>query len=283
MIIFKEVKALKNYISGLKQPGKTIGFVPTMGALHNGHLSLIKESNEKCTTTVCSIFVNPTQFNDPGDFEKYPVTIENDILQLEKNKAVILFLPSVKEIYPNGLTSSVHYDIGYLEDILEGYYRPGHFQGVCQVVHELLKIVEPDILFLGRKDYQQCMVIKKLMELYNIPAKLQIGNTLREQGGLAMSSRNQRLLPEDRIKAQAIYKALCYIKENIYTTAVAILQEQAAQVILQAGFAKIDYVEIRDANTLLPVNDVNAGAPLIALVAAFINGVRLIDNMVVTE
>jgi pantoate--beta-alanine ligase len=281
MILFKQVKPLKKYIAGLKNQGKTIGFIPTMGALHKGHLSLIRESRQQCSVTVCSIFVNPTQFNDPKDFEKYPVTIENDILLLEQGGADILFLPSVAEMYPDGLTSPVHYELGYLENILEGFYRPGHFQGVCQVVHRLLDVVEPGTLFLGRKDYQQCMVIKKLIELYNIPTMLQIGNTLREADGLAMSSRNLRLLPEDRKKATAIYGALNYIKTEMYAKSIEELKQLATHIIMEAGFSKIDYVEIGDAGTLLPVNQANSGTKLVALVAAFLNNVRLIDNMII--
>ena len=130
------------------------------GALHSGHISLIGESKLHCDITICSIFVNPTQFNDPADFEKYPVTIENDIYQLHKTGTDILFLPSVAEIYPNGLDNGPHYELGFLESILEGYYRPGHFQGVCRVMHRLLTICQPDELYMGQKDYQQCMVVK---------------------------------------------------------------------------------------------------------------------------
>ncbi len=283
MILFKRTKDLTNYVLGLKNNGQTIGFVPTMGALHSGHLSLIKQSKTSCTSTVCSIFVNPTQFNDPKDFEKYPVTIEQDIKLLEQAGTDILFLPSVEEIYPAGLTSSTHYQLGYLENILEGFYRPGHFQGVCQVVHRLLDIVQPSIIFMGRKDYQQCMVVKKLIELYNIPTVMQPGDTLREADGLAMSSRNLRLNAESRQKAVAIYQALSFIKQNIHNKSIQQLKQHAASIITNAGFSKIDYVEICDANTLLPVEEATEGAPLVALVAAFLDGVRLIDNILMYD
>ena len=147
------------------EKGKTIGFVPTMGALHAGHISLIKASKNENPITVCSIFVNPTQFNDPKDFEKYPVTIEKDIDMLKEAGCDVLFLPSVEEMYPEGIVTENHYDLGYLETILEGKFRPGHFQGVCMVMQRLLKIVSRIDLYLGQKDYQQCMVIKRLIEL----------------------------------------------------------------------------------------------------------------------
>ena len=281
MILFKRTTDLTNYISALKNNGQTVGFVPTMGALHNGHLSLIQQSKTHCTSTVCSIFVNPTQFNDPKDFEKYPVTIEQDILLLEQAGADILFLPSVEEVYPAGLTSSIHYELGYLENILEGFYRPGHFQGVCQVVHTLLNIVQPDTIFMGRKDYQQCMVVKKLISLYNIHTVMQPGETLREADGLAMSSRNLRLNAESRAKAVAVYQALSFVKQNIRSKSIPQLKQEASEIITNAGFNRIDYVEICDANTLLPVEQANASVPSVALVAAFLDGVRLIDNMVV--
>lgn len=282
MILFKEAEALKKHLAGLRKQAKTIGFVPTLGALHNGHISLVTESKQQCDVTVCSIFVNPTQFNDPKDYEKYPVTVENDILLLEQNGTDILFMPSVAAIYPEGLTGGIHYDIGYLENILEGYYRPGHFQGVCRVLHKFLAIVEPNAMFMGRKDYQQCMVVKKLLELYNLPAELKIADTLREADGLAMSSRNMRLSETDRQKALVIYRALNFIKANIYNTSIPQLKAQAIEMILQAGFEKVDYVEICDAGTLLPAETADSNTPVVALVAAFINGVRLIDNMVVS-
>ncbi len=282
MILFKEVPAFKKYLIGLKKKAQTVGFVPTMGALHNGHISLITECKQCCDVTVCSIFVNPTQFNDPKDYEKYPVTIENDILLLEQSGADILFIPSVASIYPEGLTAGIHYDIGYLENILEGYYRPGHFQGVCRVLHKFLEIVEPGVMFLGRKDYQQCMVVKKLLDLYNIPTQLKIADTLREAGGLAMSSRNMRLSEAEREKALVIYQAINFIKANIYNTAIPQLKQKAIEMILQAGFEKVDYVEICDADTLVSVERAEPNTPLVALVAAFIGGVRLIDNMAVS-
>jgi len=282
MILFKEANAIKKQLEKYRNEGQTIGFVPTMGALHQGHLALVEQSKQQCGVTVCSIFVNPTQFNDPKDFEKYPVTIENDLLLLEQQGTDIVFLPSVAEMYPGGLQPTTHYDIGYLENILEGYYRPGHFQGVCRVLHTFLTMVNPDIMFMGRKDYQQCMVVKRLIDLYNIPTQLSIVDTLREADGLAMSSRNMRLQPADRQKALAIYRALNYIKENINTAALPQLLAEAGNIVLQAGFEKTDYIQVCNADTLQTVETAGGTTPLVALAAAFIGGVRLIDNILIS-
>lgn len=249
-----------------------------MGALHNGHLSLIKASKEKTDITVCSIFVNPTQFNDPSDFQKYPKTIENDILLLEQNKTDILFLPSTKEIYPQDWQKR-NYNLGYLETILEGKYRLGHFQGVCEVVHRLLNIIQPDELFLGQKDYQQCLVIKRLIELENLPVNENIVPTIREDSGLAMSSRNLRLSTSAKEKATAIYNALKQIKNDFGKKDIATLEQQATEKILANGFDKIDYVEIADVETLQPISAYTNSQKAVALAAAYIDGIRLIDNL----
>jgi pantoate--beta-alanine ligase len=279
MIIYKESAALHIKLQKIKLEEKKIGFVPTMGALHNGHISLIADSRKRGNTTVCSIFVNPTQFNDQKDFEKYPIDIEKDIFLLEKAGTDILFLPSVKEMYPEGLTTLYQYDLGFLETILEGYYRPGHFQGVCRIVHKLLNIVQPHHLFMGQKDYQQCMVIKKLISDYSIHTKLNIVETEREENGLAMSSRNLRLSAEAKQKATAVYKALQFIKANLHELSIMQLKEEAIAIIANAGFEKIDYVEICNASTLQPVAMADNNSKLIVLAAAFIESVRLIDNL----
>lgn len=278
MILFKTTRALQHYLNKQRSQNISIGFVPTMGALHQGHISLIKESRKKCGLTVCSIFINPTQFNDKNDFEKYPVTLENDIYLLETNGTDVLFVPSVNEIYTEGLQQLQHFDLGYLETILEGKYRPGHFQGVCNVVSRLLKAVMPDLLFLGRKDYQQYLVLKTMMQKFYPSVNINAVDIAREESGLALSSRNMRLGMEAHKKAPAIHEALQFIKQNIQNISAQQLQELAKEKILQRGFDKIDYVEICDAETLLPVNTANSKKQ-IALAAAFLEGVRLIDNI----
>ena len=196
MIIFKKAADIHNFLSNKREENQSIGFVPTMGALHEGHISLIIKSKSANSLTICSIFVNPTQFNNPMDFEKYPITIDSDITMLEEAGCDILFLPSTDEIYPKEFIK-INYELGYLESILEGKYRPGHFQGVCMVVERLLRIIPCNILYLGQKDYQQCMVIEKMISLRNMDVDLVIAPTVRESDGLAMSSRNRRLSIEE--------------------------------------------------------------------------------------
>lgn len=275
MIIVKTISALHTVLNTEKK----IGFVPTMGALHNGHLSLIEASKKETEITVSSLFVNPTQFNDINDYNKYPVTIENDIRLLEKHQTGILFLPAVTEIYPDGMQQKLHYELGYLENILEGKYRPGHYQGVCQIVHRLLQIVKPQILFLGRKDYQQCMVLQKMITQLHIPVSINIIKTVRETNGLAMSSRNLRLTKEQQHQATAIYQTLCFIKENKSMLPVDELVKIAADKLLQSGFESVDYAAIADAATLQPLQKIEVSTKAIALIAATLNGVRLIDNL----
>jgi len=283
MILFKEAATLKTHIRQIKQSGKTIGFVPTMGALHKGHLSLIETSKIKSDITVCSIFVNPTQFNDPKDFEKYPVTIANDILLLENSGCDILFLPPVQEIYPSGTSSPVQYDLGDIETLLEGKYRPGHFQGVCQVVHKLLDIVTPHILLMGQKDYQQVIVVKKLVQLINQPVKVITGSTFREPTGLAMSSRNLRLSEEQKQAASGIFEMLQYIKNNYTASSVAEVEKFVINFLLNNGFEKVDYVAVANADTLQPVHNIKIGEKAVALIAAFLGEIRLIDNMLLAD
>jgi pantoate--beta-alanine ligase len=249
-----------------------------MGALHSGHISLIINARKDNQLVISSIFVNPTQFNNAKDFIKYPVTLEKDIDLLEKNGCDVLFLPSEKEIYPNGFAHLPHYNLGYLETILEGKYRPGHFQGVCQVVHRLLDIVQPHNLYLGQKDYQQCMVIKKLIELTGIKTNVIIGNTLRESDGLAMSSRNMRLSDQERNQAVKISETLSFIKKEIKAGYIGDLKERARQYLSAENF-KVDYAEIATTNDLTIIENWDGKQPVVALVAAYLNEVRLIDNM----
>jgi pantoate--beta-alanine ligase len=279
MILYKTSADINKYLSFVTRSGKPIGFVPTMGALHDGHISLINHSKKKGNITVCSIFVNPTQFNDPKDFAKYPVTLEKDLLLLEKAGCDIVFLPTLKEIYPNETDLQKHFDLGYLETIFEGKYRPGHFQGVCQVVSRLLEIIKPSTLYLGRKDYQQCMVIKKLIALSGWDIQVVMADTLREASGLAMSSRNLRLSEKDRQSAAAIYQTLQYLSSNIQSGDLADLLNKAGQMLNTAGFEKTDYIAIAHAETLEPMSYWDGQAHIVGLVAAFIGGVRLIDNM----
>jgi pantoate--beta-alanine ligase len=284
MYLFKQKDALDRHLTAARNKGERIGFVPTMGALHAGHLSLITTAKENCDIVVCSIFVNPTQFNDPSDFEKYPITIDNDILLLTESGNNVLFLPSVAEMYPEGLASDKHYDFGQLETVLEGAHRPGHFQGVGRVVHKLLDIVQPDMLFMGQKDFQQCLIVNRLLKLIDSKAELEICPTLRETDGLAMSSRNLRLNPTERQNALHIYKSLNYIKNNITTASFSEILGNAIKELTANGF-EVDYIDIvgtaEDGAIIFPKS--LDGNNLYVVVAAreVSSNVRLIDNMAV--
>jgi pantoate--beta-alanine ligase len=297
MILFKRSADLAEWLERQRESGNSIGFVPTLGALHAGHISLISISKKFTGITVCSIFINPTQFNDPKDFQKYPVTLEKDIGLLEAAGTDVLFLPEASEVYPGGTRDLETYDLGPLETILEGKYRPGHFQGVCQVMRRLLDLVRPDHLFMGQKDYQQCMVVQRLLVIRGMKTQLHPCPIVREPDGLAMSSRNVRLTPEQRVKATAIYQALLTIKRGWEggETRAKELTDRARTILEKADF-RVDYVEIADAETLeaIPGGAKAAAAETggaksaaagtgsskaVALIAAFQGEVRLIDNM----
>lgn len=280
MIIFKDHTALKKHLLRLKTEG-SLGFVPTMGALHEGHLQLIRTAKAENTAVVSSIFVNPAQFNDPKDFQKYPITLEEDIRKLVKEDCDVLFLPEVSGIYPEGYTNLEQYDLGMLDTILEGSSRPGHFQGVCQVVNRLLDVVEPHILYLGQKDYQQCMVIQRLINLTGKAVELRICPTRREANGLAMSSRNMRLSLEGKEKASAIFQLLSYAKAHIQPGQLSGLTAHGVRFLTDHGF-RPDYVSFAHATNLEPKDHWDGKERLVMLVAAFIEEVRLIDNMIIT-
>ncbi len=284
MILIKTVSTLRLYLSDQKKKGLRIGFIPTMGALHEGHISLVKYSLKNGDIPVCSIFINPTQFNDEKDFRQYPVTIDQDILLLEKAGCEALFLPSVDEIYPHGFENDTHYELGYLGSILEGAYRPGHFQGVCQVMEKLLKIVMPDNLYLGQKDYQQCKIIALLIKQMGLDQKIkvEICPTLRETDGLAMSSRNRRISQDVRHNADGIFLALSHIKNQLKTGPVEPVLVEAREILKQKGF-EIDYLSVADAESLEILTDYQQGRKLVALSAATFDAVRLIDNMLLNQ
>jgi pantoate--beta-alanine ligase len=278
MILFKKSGDLRRWLDVRdKQAGKT-GFVPTMGALHEGHIHLIDACRAVSDLCICSIFVNPAQFNNRLDFEKYPISIEEDLEMLAKAGTDLVFLPSVEEIYPTRKNGLETYDLGALETILEGQFRPGHFQGVCQVMSRLLELIKPDDLFMGQKDYQQCLVVKRLISLMKIPVRFHTVPTVREADGLAQSSRNRRLTPVQRKNAVAISQALYEIRGGLNTGDAAALL-QSAREILEAAQFKTDYISIARASDLQPIQKWDGKEKAVALIAAFQGDVRLIDNM----
>lgn len=282
MIIVKTVADLKASLLKARQSGASIGFAPTMGALHAGHLSLVDAAHRLGNFSVVSIFVNPTQFNNQTDFEKYPITIDRDIELLEKAGAGLLFLPSVAEMYPDGMDHLEQYPLGFLETVLEGPFRPGHFQGVCQVMSRLLDMVQADDLFMGSKDYQQCMVVQKLITLKNSRTRLHTCATLREPGGLAMSSRNMRLSESERQQALAIYQTLLFLQQQMQPGALEGLVQEARERLTLQGF-RVDYVALHGADDLQPLTSWDGQMRVVALIAAYLHEVRLIDNLVLNE
>ncbi|HEY4935086.1 MAG TPA: pantoate--beta-alanine ligase [Puia sp.] len=278
MILFKRSEDLLRWLADQKNKGSKIGFVPTMGALHEGHISLIESCRSIVDHCICSIFVNPAQFNDRKDFEKYPVSIEKDIEMLMKAGTDLVFIPSEQEIYPHGETGLETYSLGALETILEGHYRPGHFQGVSQVMSRLLKLVKPDHLFMGQKDYQQCLVVKRMIRLLEIQVEFHTVPTVREDDGLALSSRNRRLTAEQRKNASAISQALNQIRETLVSGDTRPALEIAREKLDAAHF-KTDYISIARAGDLQPLQNWDGNEKALALIAAFQGEVRLIDNM----
>lgn len=279
MIIINNFKELHFQLPTGRFPEKTIGFIPTMGALHSGHASLIKTGKEISDVTVCSIFVNPLQFNNREDFDNYPITIEKDISVLTDLGCDILFLPTEKEIYPDEASKNKHFDLGCLENILEGKFRPGHFQGVCLVVERLLSLVEPDLLFLGQKDFQQCLVIERLIEIMGADIKLIKCPTLREESGLAKSSRNLRLTESELVTAAELYKTLTFISNHASSKGFPELQKEAITHLEKEGFT-IEYIALANAENLELEDHFKKGEKQVLLIAAYLNEIRLIDNIV---
>jgi pantoate--beta-alanine ligase len=279
MVILKRAKDLEEYLYVKRSAGARIGFVPTMGALHNGHISLVQKCITDGMLSVCSIFLNPTQFTDINDLKKYPVSTDEDVEMLVKAGCDVLFLPDVADVYPGGAAQSPTFDFGYLETVLEGASRPGHFRGVGQVVARLLSIVGPDKLYLGHKDYQQCLVIEQLVEMTEMSGtEVVVCPTVREADGLAMSSRNRRLTEPQRAIAGIIYQCLVSIQTKKGSASFAIVKKECEELLGKKGFVT-EYVALTNADTLMALNDYDANVPMIALIAARIGEIRLIDNM----
>lgn len=282
MISLKRKSDLHSYVSRFKSRGGSVGFAPTMGALHEGHLSLIRKSLKENDLTICSIFVNPTQFNQKEDFDKYPHTLPSDLDLLYHAGCQLVWVPELKDIYPEGQQNENPLDLGNLDKVLEGSFRPGHFSGVVQVVQILLDAVQPDRLYMGQKDYQQIMVIRHLIESQSLPVTLVNCPILREPDGLAMSSRNVRLSAEDRIKACVLSESLFRIRDSVSGPgeAESMLQRERDYLKSIPGL-RLEYLELADTRTLIKPERIEAGREFILLVAAWIGEVRLIDNVIV--
>lgn len=280
MDIFKEIEPLKTFLRTLRSDSKSIGFVPTMGALHNGHMALIAASKRENSKTICSIFVNPTQFNNSEDLAKYPRTLESDIEILSKAGCNILFCPAPEEMYST--VSQLKFDFGSLDKVMEGSFRPGHFSGVALVVSKLFNIVNPDRAYFGQKDFQQYKIIEKLVEELKFNVTLRSVPIEREPDGLAMSSRNSRLTSDQRKAAIVFYESLLQAKNLLKEGCdMKSIIETISKRISQREEIKLEYLELADATNLMPLKNVSHKAML--LIAGYVGEVRLIDNLLLAE
>jgi pantoate--beta-alanine ligase len=278
MIVFTEKKALKVYLSNFKAQNKIIGFVPTMGALHQGHLSLIKKAQQKTDIVVVSVFVNPTQFNKQEDLIKYPKTLKNDIRLLETVSCDVLFNPSVEEIYSENIISE-KFDFDGLEHKMEGEFREGHFDGVGTVVKALFEIVSPNKAYFGQKDFQQLKIIKKMVKKHHLNVKIKGCIIFREEDGLAMSSRNTRLSEEQRNAAPFIYKTLKKVRKKFSTENADLIIDWVKNQFKKHPLLTIEYFTIADEKTLKTIKNKESGKKYRAFIAVFVGEIRLIDNI----
>ncbi len=277
MEILRNRQSLSDYIAAVKKEGKKIGFAPTMGALHDGHMSLYKEARKDNDIVISSVFVNPTQFNNPDDLKKYPRTEENDIAMLEKAGVDAVYIPTIEDIYP-AKAESKHYDFGGIENEMEGKFRPGHFDGVGTVVSELFRQVQPDNAYFGEKDYQQLAIIKKLVEIEKFPIKIHGVPIYRAENGLALSSRNARLSEEERNGATLIYKTLVKVNEWFRVISIPEIKKRVEEIFEQSDY-ELEYFLIADEEMLKETDFFYKDKNYRAFIVVFVGEVRLIDNM----
>lgn len=277
MEIVHSIKDLQAKLAALRAQGKTVGLVPTMGALHAGHASLVKRSVSENDATVVSVFVNPTQFNDKNDLEKYPRTLEADCSLLEQCGAAIAFAPSVEEIYPEPDTRQ--FSFAPLDTVMEGVYRPGHFNGVCQIVSKLFDMVKPDRAYFGEKDFQQLTIIREMVRQMKFPLEIVGCPIVREEDGLALSSRNARLSAEERQNALKISQTLFESRSFAIDHTVAETKQFVENAIENAPGLRLEYFELVDGNTLQQIENWNDTDYAVGCITVFCGDVRLIDNM----
>lgn len=270
---------LIKYREFIKNQNKSIGFVPTMGALHQGHMSLIDSAHQNSDIVIASIFVNPTQFNNQSDFLHYPITLDQDLELLLQHQCDAVFIPSVDEIYPKENYQPYKVDIGNLDHLLEGEKRPGHFNGVIEIVYILFDLVQPDKVFFGVKDYQQVMVIEKLIEKLNQKIQLFKCNTVRDSDGLAISSRNSRLSPKEREISLNLYAILQKMKESYLKEDISILKKSYIDILNSIENVHVDYLDIVDYQTLESLKGWNSKDQNLGILAVYVGNVRLIDNL----
>jgi len=280
MLIFTTAAELRAYAEQARAAGRRLGLVPTMGALHEGHLQLVRAAAQACDEVIASVFVNPTQFNNPDDLRLYPRLPEQDAAALAPAGCTALFMPSVAEIYPQ--PTVLHFDFGPLERVMEGAHRPGHFNGVATVVSKLFHLARPHVAYFGQKDFQQVAIVRQLIADLSFDLELVVFPTVREADGLAMSSRNARLSPEARAAAPLLHQVLQQAAAQVRLGVLpAQVQQQALAALAQEPAFIPEYIEIADAQSLQPVAHYEAARPVVLCVAAHLGGVRLIDNVVV--
>ncbi len=278
MLVFENIRDIRVYLKGEQIKKTSIGFVPTMGALHQGHLSLIQQSKKENDLTVCSIYINPTQFNNVQDLDKYPRTIKLDSELLLKSGCDVLFLPDNQMMYPS--PAQLSFSFGFMEEVMEGKFRKGHFNGVALVVSKLFHIIQPDRVYLGQKDLQQCTVIQQLCTDLMFDLEVIVCPTFREKDGLAMSSRNMRLNESQRKIAPQIYKSLCLAKDLLLQKkSVEDVKNEIEIFFSKESLFELEYFEIVDSNKLQDVEDIDAHSQISICIAAFLGEVRLIDNL----
>ena len=279
MLIFDRQLALREYLKSVNGSKSTVGFVPTMGALHQGHLSLLSESLKNNSITIISIFVNPTQFNNAEDLAKYPRTLESDVEKIKSlSDKIIVFAPNVDDIY-EGKTISESFNFDGLENQMEGKFRVGHFDGVGTIVKRLFEIINPTNAYFGEKDFQQLQIVKKMVTKQKLPVKIIACAVFREPNGLAMSSRNERLSTEERQEAAFIYQTIKEAKLKFGTKSAKSISDWVEQVFKKHTNFKLEYFQIADEATLLPCLRKNKNKKYRAFIAVFVNNIRLIDTI----
>lgn len=278
MHISQKISETKAFLKIIRDKKISIAFVPTMGALHRGHLSLLEEARRNNDFVVCSIFVNPIQFNNKSDLENYPRDVQRDIRLLESAGCDFLFQPTESEMYPEPVTET--FEFGNLDKVMEGKFRPGHFNGVAVVVKRLFEIVKPDRAYFGLKDFQQVAIIKRVVKDCEIPVEIIPCRTVREEDGLAMSSRNQLLTQEDRKQAVIIHEALTRVKDQVGSFTLEELKAQVLDLFGNFRNAKLEYFDIVDMYTLEPISSWTESKHVIACIAVYFGKVRLIDNII---
>lgn len=280
MKIVNTIKDLREELAIFRRQGANIGFVPTMGALHKGHITLLTKAVSECEVVVCSIFVNPLQFNNPDDLKKYPHTPEEDLAMLQQAGCQLVYLPLITEIYPPGF-QALCIPLNNIDKYMEGAYRPGHFEGMLTVVKRFFDLVMPDKAYFGMKDFQQLALVRHMVNYFQLPIIIVPCETVRESDGLALSSRNRRLNPDQRKQAPAIYAALLHAKKHFRQWGIENTKTEVAKIIMQYPALRIEYIEICHIETLQPLPEGDTEKAGI-FVAVYADEVRLIDNLILT-